>query len=104
MKKAGDIFFITFVMGLVLVVTLIIGNMLWWGDMTFFFPFILVLYFMIGIFVIRAVVDWEKHRKTFNRIMVVAVALSLLYAVPGIYGKTKHVTNDSVRVVELDNE
>lgn len=88
MQKAGHIFFITFVMALVLTVTLILGAIISLSGMAFFLPLITVLYVVIGIFVVRAVVDWKKHQKFFNRVMAVSVVLSLLYAIPGIYEKT----------------
>lgn len=89
MKKVGHIFFITFVMALVLTVTLIFGAIISLSGMGFFLPLIAVIYVVIGIFVVRAVVDWKKHQQLFNRMMAVAVVVSLLYAIPGIYGKTK---------------
>lgn len=92
MKKAGAIFFIVFVMALVLTVSLIIGGILWMDGMLFFFPLLAVGYIAIGIFVVRAVIDWEKQRKLFNRLMAVAVVLSIIYAIPGVYERTHSAT------------
>lgn len=91
---AGRIFFIFFVMALVLVITLIGSFIAWLSGAPFFLPLIVVLSIAVGIFVVRAVMGWKENQKMFHRLTTIAVVLSLLYTVPGIYEKSRPVIQD----------
>lgn len=94
MQNAGRIFFIFFVMALVLVIALIGSFIAWLSGAPFFLPLIVVLYIAVGIFVVRAVMGWKGNQKMYHRLTTIAVFLSLLYTVPGIYEKTRPVIQD----------
>lgn len=94
MQKVGRVFFILFIMGLVLLIAMIGGSIAWLSGTPFFLPLIVILYLAIGVFVVRTVMGWKKNKKILNRISAIAIVLSLIYMIPGIYDKSRSVIRD----------
>lgn len=94
MQKVPTIIYILLIMGLVLPVALIGWLIAWLSGMIFFLPLIVVLYISFGALLIVKFFNLKNRKKMLYRLVWIAIALSLIYTIPGIYGKTRSVIQD----------
>ena len=67
------------------------GLLAWLSGMAFLIPFIIIAYVSVGALVIG---NMFRQKKVIYRVVAVAIALSLLYSIPGFYHKLKPVIQD----------
>ena len=96
LQKTRDILFTIFIMGILVVPITLVGVIIaWLSGMVFLFPLIVVLFLSVSAVLIVKVFNQKTREKIVYRIITVAVALSIIYSIPGIYGKTRSVVQDS---------
>ncbi len=93
-RKAGDVVLLIVIMGLVLPIVLIGMIAAWFGGLPFLLLLVLVLYVSLGVLLAMAIFEKKKHKKLVYRIIMGAIVLSLIPAIPGMYDKTRPVVQD----------
>ncbi|MEK5036704.1 PstS family phosphate ABC transporter substrate-binding protein [Sporosarcina sp. FSL K6-3457] len=94
LRKAGDVVLFIVIMGFTLPIMLMGMLYVWFGGLPFLLPLLLVLYVSVGAMLVVTLFNKSKHKKTVYRIIMGAIVLSLIPAIPGIYDKTRHVVRD----------
>ena len=92
--RAGDIVFIIVIMGLLLPFVLVGALFIWLSGLLFLLPLILVLYVSLCVVLVVKTFQLNKHEKVIHRMIIGVVTLSIVYAIPGIYDKTRPVLQD----------
>jgi len=83
-------------MGLLFPFALIGGTIAFLYGTPFLIPFIVMLYISAGFYFTIRFFALNKQKKIIYRILGVTITLSLIYTVPGIYGKTRATVQDGV--------
>ena len=92
--RAGDIVFIIVIMGLLLPFVLVGALFIWLSGLLFLLPLVLVLYVSLCVVLVIKTFQLNKHAKVIHRVIIGVVTLSIVYAIPGIYDKTRPVLQD----------
>lgn len=93
-RRTGDVVLFIVIMGFALPIALIGLLYVWFGGYPFLLPLVLVLYVSLGVLLAMALFNKHKHKKIIYRIVMGAIVLSLIPAIPGIYDKTRPVVRD----------
>ena len=94
MKNLLNVIYILFIMGLLFPFAIIGWTIASLSGMSFFTPFIVALYISVGVFFTINFFALKKQKKIIHRILGVAIALSLVYTIPGLYKKTRVTVSD----------
>ena len=94
MHRILNVVYILFIMALVLPFVLLGLYFSYISGMIFLFPILIVLYLLLGALLIVRFYELKSREKVLFRVTVIAVAISLIYTIPGIYGKTRAVVQD----------
>ena len=93
-RRTGDVVLFIVIMGFALPIALIGFLYVWFGGYPFLLSLVLVLYVSLGVLLAMALFDKHKHKKIIYRMVMGAIILSLIPAIPGIYDKTRPVVRD----------
>ena len=89
-----NVIYILFIMGLLFLVAFIGWIIALSSGMNFLTPFIIVLYISAGFYFTVKLFALKKQKKIIYRVLGAAIALSLIYTIPGIYEKTRATVQD----------
>lgn len=92
--RAGDMFFVIVIIGSLLPFVLVGAVYVWLVGMVFLLPLIATLYVSLGIVLVIRTLNRRKREKVIYRVLLGAVLLAVVYAIPGIYDKTRPVLQD----------
>lgn len=93
-RRTGDVVLFIIIMVFLLPGVLIGALYVWFGGLPFLLPLLLVLYVSVGAVLVVTLFNKRKHKKTVYRIIMGAIVLSLVPAIPGIYDKSRPVVRD----------
>ncbi|MFS0576192.1 substrate-binding domain-containing protein [Sporosarcina sp. 179-K 3D1 HS] len=92
--KIGSIVYVVVVMAFLLPIALVGGVVVYMMGMKFLLPLIIVAYLIVGTLMVMSFFPRAIHKKLMNRIMIGAIALAVVAAIPGIYHYTRPVVQD----------
>ena len=87
-------FFVIVIIGMLLPFVLVGAVYVWIAGMTFLLPLIAVLYVSLGVVLVIRTLNKRKREKVIYRVLLGAVLLAVVYAIPGIHDKTRPVLQD----------
>src|SRR4051794_3142360 len=87
-------FFVIVIIGSLLPFVLVGAVYVWLAGMVFLLPLIAALYVSLGVVLIIRTLNRRKREKVIYRVLLGAVLLAVVYAIPGIYDKTRPVLQD----------
>ena len=93
-KNVSNVIYILFIMGLLFPFAFLGWIVAFSSGMTFLTPLIVVLYISVGVYFTISFFALKKQKKIIYRILEVTIALSLIYTIPGVYGKTRATVQD----------
>ena len=94
MDKTLNSFYLLVIMGVVLPFVLFALFISYISGVSFLFPLIIVLYLILGALLVMKFFALKRHKKMIHRFALVAVGMSLIWMIPGIYDKTRPVIQD----------
>ena len=94
LRKSGDVVLFIVIMGLLLPFALIGALFVFLVGMPFLLPLVIVVYVSLGALLFMKIFGKNKHEKVIYRVFIGAAALSIVYAIPGIYDNTRPVVQD----------
>ncbi|MCG7343224.1 substrate-binding domain-containing protein [Sporosarcina sp. ACRSL] len=94
MKTFWGVLFVLFIMALLFPLAAIGALTAYFTGMDYLIPFIAAAYVMIGAFVVMMRFELDRFKKFFIIGSSVVVVITLIYAAPGIYDKTRPVIAD----------
>ena len=94
MQTLWSVLSVLFIMALLFPLFAIGSIYAYLSGMNFLTPFIVVVYISVGAFLVMSRFELHRFKKFFMIGTSAAVAISLVYATPGIYDKTRSVVAD----------